>query len=150
MDRGRRTTGMIDPAPSQRVLGDSIQGQDAAGHPVLTLRWQRPGVPKKRSVSVGGASLSSEDSNGWSPEKGCSLKNKKEGGEGLSRPLRAYPISSCLPGLLHPPGLRFIACILPELTRGGQGHRGSSPQNYNTQHPWTVRGGSLVGVGPKN
>lgn len=32
MDRGRRTTGMIDPVPSQRVLGDSIQGQDAAGH----------------------------------------------------------------------------------------------------------------------
>lgn len=46
MDRGRRTTGMIDPIPSQRVLGDSIQGQDAAGHPVLTLRQQRPGVPK--------------------------------------------------------------------------------------------------------
>lgn len=107
-------------------------------------------VYRKRSVSVGGASLSSQASSGWSPEKGCSLRNKEEGGEGLSRPLRAYPISSYLPGLWHPPGLRFIARVLPKPTRGGQGHRGSSPQNYNTQNPWTVRGGSLVGVEPKN
>lgn len=59
-------------------------------------------VYRKRSVSVGGASLSSQASSGWSPEKGCSLRNKEEGGEGLSRPLRAYPHLTLFARLVAP------------------------------------------------
>ncbi|MEJ1274451.1 hypothetical protein NN561_005336 [Cricetulus griseus] len=91
-------------------------------------------VSRKRSVSVGGASLYTGASSGWSPEKGCGLRNKEEGGKGLSGPLRAYTIPGYLPSLWHLPGLRLRACVLPKPTRGGQGHPGSSPRDYTTQH----------------
>lgn len=98
---------MIDPA--LRCPGQLNKGQDAASHPVLTLRRHRPGVPKVLSERWP-SSLCTKAPRGWSPEKGCGLKNKEEGREGLTGSQDTY-----LPCLWHIPnfGLGPASCRSP-------------------------------------
>lgn len=93
MSKGRRTVCLI-------LLHLRWSWATRHGAKMLLLTQSLPsGVPGVPSALR--ASVCVEANSGWSPERGCGLRNKEEGREGLSRPLRAYMIPRYLPGLWY-------------------------------------------------